>query len=128
MTVINKEYLIPASLEKVWDSLVNPITIEKWTQDKAEMSEKPKAKFSLWSGEIHGKNLKIVKNKTLVQEWYGGDWEKPSKVTFSFSKKGTSTLVKLKHEDVPIEEVKEFDKGWDTFYFNPIKDMLENWE
>lgn len=128
MKTINKEYLLNIPIDKIWDALTNPKTIQVWTNDKAIMSEKPKDKFELWAGEIHGKNLKVVKNKTLVQEWFSKGWERPSKVTFNFSKKGKSTLVKLKHEDVPIEELEEFEKGWDTYYFNPIKDMFENWK
>ena len=48
MKVIKQEYHIWAPLERVWDALVNPKTIEKWGAGKAEMSDKEEKKFSLW--------------------------------------------------------------------------------
>ena len=52
------------------------------------MSEKEGAVFSLWGRDIHGKNVLVKPEKELVQEWFAGDWEKPSIVNFSFSRQG----------------------------------------
>lgn len=89
------------------------------------MDDRESTNFSLWGGDIHGKNLKVVKNKELVQEWYGGDWEKPSKVTFTLTQKGDITEINLLHEDVPDEEAKDIDDGWKTYYLGPLKKLVE---
>jgi activator of HSP90 ATPase len=81
--------------------------------------------FTLWDGDIHGKNIKVVPNKKLVQEWFSGDWEKSSIVTFTLIKKGNKTELNLLHEDVPNEEIKDISDGWKTYYLGPLKQLLE---
>ena len=96
-----------APLDKVWDALVNPKTIEKWSRldssaehptgsrevlqkeatslggaGPAKMSSKNGFSFSLWGGDIWGKNIKVTPKKELIQEWFAGKWPKPSIVTF----------------------------------------------
>jgi activator of HSP90 ATPase len=125
MKPIKQTYIIKAPIEKVWDALVNAKTIEKWGGGPAKMQSTQMSQFSLWGGDIHGKNTKVVKNKKLVQEWYGGDWEKPSKVVFELSQKDGKTTVKLTHTNLPEGEEKEFEKGWKEYYLGPLKKLLE---
>ena len=126
MKVIKKEYHIWAPLERVWDALVNPKTIEKWGAGKAEMSDKEEKKFSLWDGEIHGTNLKVDPQKRLVQEWYSSDDPKhATKATFTLTHKDDCTALFLKHEGVREKNYDSIDKGWDEYYLGPIKKLLE---
>lgn len=126
MKTIKQTYLISSSIDSVWDSLVNPKTIEKWGGGPAKMSGKEGATFSLWGGDVHGKNIMVVPGKKLVQEWFGGDWEKPSIVTFNLSEENGKTKLHLLHENVPDEEEKDIDKGWKIYYLGPIKKLLEH--
>jgi len=122
---IKKKYLINASSEKVWESLVNPRIIEAWGAGPVEMSDRENFKFKLWGGDIHGENIKVMKNKKLAQDWYGGDWTEPSKATFTLTKKGDKTLLELIHENVPGKEAKDINSGWDDYYLGPMKKYLE---
>ena len=126
MKTIKKKYLIKASIEKVWESLVSPKIIERWGAGPAEMSDKENAEFKLWGGDIHGKNTKVIVNRMLVQDWYGGNWEKPSQAIFTLESLGVNTQLSLLHENVPDKEAKDIDKGWDDYYLGPIKEYLEN--
>lgn len=125
MKKITKKYLINAPVEKVWESLIDPKIIEKWGAGPAEMSEEIGFNFKLWGGDVHGKNTKVVKNKVLVQDWYGGEWNEPSKAIFTLTKKGEGTLLEFVNENVPDEEAKNIDSGWDDYYLGPIRDYLE---
>lgn len=125
MSVIKKKYLINAPVEKVWESLVNPKIIDKWGAGPAEMSDEIGFNFKLWGGDVFGKNKEVVKNKKLVQDWYGGNWEKPSKVIFTLTKKNKETLLELIQTNVPDKEFEDINHGWDLYYLRPIKEYLE---
>lgn len=117
---------INASAEKVWDALVNPRTIIKWSSSDAKMSDKENVDFSLWNGDIWGTNLKVIENKLLIQYWYSGKWDKPSKVEFSLTCVNDITTLKLKHDDIPDNEFNDIKAGWDEYYLGPLKLLLES--
>ena len=129
MEYIEQRYLIKASPEKVWDALTNPTTIAKWGGGPAKMSGEVGFEFSLWGGEVYGKNLEIEDlpndGKKLVQEWYGGEWEYPSIVTIQIISDDHTTEVTLIHTDLPKDEIEDFNEGWRDYYFGPIKKLLE---
>lgn len=123
--VKNYETTVPKS--RVWQALVDPALIEQWGGGPdAVMSEKVGASFKLWDGSIWGKNIEVQPEKKLVQEWYGGEWAKPSIVTFELSEVEGKTLVKLTHQDVPDNEADSFDGGWDDFYMGPLLDSIQD--
>jgi len=122
---IKQTYLINAPVEKVWEALVDPKIIEKWGAGPAVMSSQEAFEFSLWGGDIHGKNTKVVNKKQLIQEWYEKRWEEPSRVTFNLSSKDNKTKVELIHEQVPDSRLKDIDEGWKDYYLGPIKKLLE---
>ena len=126
MKSLKQSYEISASLERVWDALTNPETIEKWGAGPAKMSDKNDEHFTLWGGDIWGTNLVVTPNEKLVQEWYSGDWAEPSKVTFQLREKKGKTKVTLLHENIPDEEFKDIEKGWGDYYLGPLKELLES--
>ena len=123
--MIRQKYTINAPIEKVWEAIVTPEIINKWGAGPAKMDGKPGSEFTLWGGDIWGKNLEVVKGKKLIQEWFGGNWDKPSKLTIILSEDSSSTLVDLIHEGVPKDEEADFADGWKTYYFGEIKKLLE---
>lgn len=114
-----------APLGSVWQALVDPKVIDKWGGGKAKMSGSDGFNFSLWSGDVHGKNIKVVKEQELSQEWISGDWKEPSIATFKLSHKDGCTTLHLTNSNVPDEEADDIDKGWDDYYLGRIKDLLE---
>ena len=125
MKTIQKSYVIMAPVAFVWKAFVDPHEIDAWGGGPAVMDDNEGTAFSLWGGDIHGKNIEVVINKKLVQEWYGGDWLEASRVTFIFNSEGNKTQVSLLHENVPDAEVKDIDSGWDDYYLGQIKAHLE---
>jgi activator of HSP90 ATPase len=123
--VIRQSYIIHAPATKVWQALVDPKLIAKWTTGAVTMNDKVGTKFKLWGGDIWGKNLEVRKNKQLVQEWYGGDWERPSIVTISLTYENKRTYIDMLQEDVPEEERDKINKAWKEFYFYPLTAFIE---
>lgn len=60
MKTIKQTYLIKASLQDVWQALIDPVIIAKWGGGPAQMNDKVGTEFTLWGGEIYGKNIILV--------------------------------------------------------------------
>jgi activator of HSP90 ATPase len=125
-TIIKQTYEIKAPIKEVWRALTDEEIIQEWGGSPVKMDDKVGTEFEFWGGDIWGKNLEVESGKKLVQEWFGGDWKEPSKVTFVLSEKDGVTTVELTHENLPDEEVDNFDDGWKEYYMGPIKELLEN--
>ena len=126
MKSLKQEYKIESSLESVWDALVNPRTIVKWGGGPAKMDNKKGFKFSLWGGDIHGENIRVVQNKILEQKWMAGKWDNYSQVKFELSFKNGVTKIVLTHKDIPDEEFIEIKEGWQLYYVGEVKKLLES--
>ena len=126
MKAIRQTYHIKAPITEVWKALTDTKYIDGWGGGPAKMSDKVGSQFSLWGGDIHGKNIKVIANKKLVQEWFGGKWDKPSIATFALSSKNDQTTIEFTHVDVPESEYKDIEQGWKDYYLGPLKDYLES--
>ena len=125
MKTYTQNYFIKATPEEIYTALTNPFTIELWTGQPAVMEEKEGIEFSLWNGDIVGKNLEFEKNRKIVQEWYFGDQENPSIVTILLIKTKKGAKVKLTHENIPDIAYENMKMGWDDFYFGNLKRFFE---
>lgn len=121
-----KNYKIDCEPEDVYTALTNPFTIELWTGCPAEMSEEPGSEFSLWEGDIVGRNISFEPNKRIVQEWYFGEQEVPSIVTISIHREGAKTKVYVVHENIPADDYDAICEGWDEAYIGSIMEFFES--
>ncbi len=125
MKKIQQTYHIRAPISKVWLALVDQKVIDAWGGGPAKMDARVGAKFALWGGDIHGTNTRAVREKMLVQDWYGGDWPEPSRVKFTLQSEEHGTKVILVHDGIPDDEVDAIRAGWRDYYLGPMKEYLE---
>jgi len=123
---IKQTYKINAPAKKVWQALIDHKEIDYWGAGPATMDDKVGTEFSLWNGDIHGKNIEVVDGKKLVQEWFGGDWDEPSIATFTLSEKDGRTTIELHQTNVPDSDFDDIADGWKQYYLGPIKEYLEH--
>jgi len=120
MKTFKKTFRINAEPSDVYSALTNPYTIELWSGYKAEMSTEPGSEFSLWEGDIEGKNIEFVQDRKLVQEWYFGEQTEKSIVTISiFPDKHNSSLT-VEHTNIPDDEYDNIAEGWREYYIGAI--------
>lgn len=120
MKTIKQTHIINATPGEVFQALTNPLTIELWSGFPADMQAVENTEFSIFDGDISGRNLKIVPDQQLVQEWYFGDTNEQSVVTISLFPAKDRTRAELVHTNVPDEVYEEFREGWKDFYFGAI--------
>ncbi len=118
-----KYYIIPASPGELYLALTNPLTIQLWSGEPAEMSTEPGSEFSLWEGSIVGRNLEFQKDSKIVQEWYFGEQEETSVVTIKLHPHEKGTSVELRHTNIPDSDCEDITNGWDEMYFGALQDF-----
>lgn len=119
-----KYYLLPAAPEEVFLALTNPISIEIWTGEQAEMAAIPGSDFSLWDGSIQGKNLEFEEGKKIVQQWYFGDQAEESIVTIKLYPDKQGTSAELRHTNIPDDDYNDIVEGWTTAYFGSLEEFF----
>lgn len=120
MKTFKKTFRINAEPSDVFSALTNPYTIELWSGYPAVMSQEPGSEFSLWEGDITGKNIEIIQNKKLMQEWYFGDQEEHSMVTITIAPDRENSSVTVEHTNIPDEDFNDIAEGWREYYIGAI--------
>jgi activator of HSP90 ATPase len=120
MKTFKKIFRVNAEPSDVYSALTNPYTIELWSGYSAVMSEVPGSEFSLWEGDITGKNIEFVKDRKVVQEWYFGDQPEKSVVTILIQPDRENSVVTVEHSNIPDEDFADIAEGWREYYIGAI--------
>lgn len=127
MKDFKKYYIIPATPTEVYMALTNPVTMELWTGEEAEMSTVPGSEFSMWEGSIVGKNLEFEPDKRIVQQWYFEGQPEESIVTIKLHPDKAGTSVELRHTNIPDADYEDMVDGWNNNYFGALADFYEGY-
>jgi activator of HSP90 ATPase len=90
---------------------------------KVKISAKEGAEFTLFNGNVTGKNLRIVPNQMIVQSWRGNVWKTndlDSILTIVFKDITSGCRLYMVHACTPVQ----FDEQWEGLYWKPIKNFL----
>lgn len=125
MKELRKYYRIKGTPEEIYAALVNPFSITLWTGSEAVMKEEEGSEFSLFDGDIVGKNLRFEKNRFIEQEWYFGEQDEKSMVSITLRPDRHFTRIELHHTNIPDEAFEDMAYGWDSYYFGALKEFFE---
>ena len=127
MKKITQTMIFKAPVHDVYELLMDSKKHSAFTGEKAVMSRKAKGRFTAYGKYISGKNIIIVKDRKIVQDWRASDWPRGtfSRITFDFAKSGNSTKMKFTQEGVPQDQFEDVKQGWKEFYWGPMKDYLK---
>lgn len=120
MKTFKKTFKINAEPSDIYSAITNPYTIELWSGYPAKMSTEPGSEFSLWEGDITGRNIEFIQDKKVVQEWYFGEQTEKSIVTISIMPAGENSEVTVEHSNIPDEEFSNIAEGWREYYIGAI--------
>jgi activator of HSP90 ATPase len=121
-----KKYIkLPVPPEEVYLALTRPTSIQLWTGAAVEFEEKPEAEFSLWDGDIVGKNLEFEYGKKIVQQWYFGEDNEPSIVTIKLHEDKAGTSMEFNQTNIPDEDFEDFTEGLNGYFFAGLQEFFE---
>ncbi len=122
---IRHNVLIPlSSPEAVYRAFLSSKEHTAFTGSEAKCSARVGGTFTAWNKYISGKNIKLVKDKMIVQEWKTSEWPEgyeASILKISLKKEGEGTQVSMIQSRVPASQVGQYDKGWYESYWEPLK-------
>lgn len=128
LRTIRQTVVLPGTPQEVYDALMTTKGHKAFTGADARISPRVGGKFMAWGGYIHGTNLKLSPDKSIVQTWMPSDPRWPeghlSKVRFSLTKTSRGTRVRFTHSSVPSEHVGHLAPGWKKSYWDPLRKYL----
>ncbi len=125
---IKQKISFKTSAHEVYEALMDSRKHAKFTGGAAIISRRIGGKFSVFDGYATGQNIEIIKDKKIVQTWRASDWDEEdnSEVTFLLIPTKTGCTLEFKQKKVPIKHCTSIKNGWRDYYWNPMKEMLEN--
>ena len=124
MRDFKKYFHLEASPADLYNALTNPAMIEIWTGEPCVMSTEPGSEFSLWDGEIVGRNIGFIPDQKIVQSWYF-DEESDSIVTIKLHPDKKGTNVEVHQTNIPDEAFDNIAEGWESDYFGSLKELFD---
>ena len=124
-----QEIIIKSTPHEIYEAFMDSKKHSKYTEGKAKVSREVGGSFSVFEGAINGENVELVQDKKIVQTWRseGENWPKGyySTITFIFEPVDQGTLIKFTHVDIPEGAYESVKEGWETYYWKPLKEMIE---
>ncbi len=124
---IEQEVVLDGIPSVIYSLLTDEKKHAAFTGAPAKIAARSGGKFSVWDGYITGKNISLIKDKKIVQEWHASDMPEGhiSILTIEFIPgKNKTTILKMTHADVPATQINDFAKGWKEFYWSPMQAWL----
>jgi activator of HSP90 ATPase len=127
--IIEQEVRIKCTPHEIYEAFMDSKIHSKFTEGKAKISREIDGNFSVFEGDINGKNVKLIQDQKIVQSWRseGENWPKGyySTITLILEPIDEGTLIKFKHVDIPEGAIESVKDGWNTYYWEPLKELLE---
>jgi activator of HSP90 ATPase len=104
------------------DLHVSPRRIYEALLDAKKFSDFSGA-FSLFGGQISGRNVELVADRRIVQAWRAGSWPEGvySIARFELTTQGFGARLVFDHSGFPPKERKHLAGGRQEHYFGPLK-------
>ena len=117
--------VLPASAEEIFKAWLSSKTHSAMTGSTAVF--KKDGSFTAWDGYIEGKTLETIKNKQIVFAWRTSEFPETSadsRVAIFLDETNGKTKVTLTHSEMPEGQEEGYQKGWEEFYFRPMKEYF----
>ncbi|HRH93292.1 MAG TPA: SRPBCC domain-containing protein [Candidatus Peribacteria bacterium] len=124
---IHQLVVFHAPPEDVYEALMNSAAHAQFTGEPASISATVGGEFNAHNQHVSGTNLELDPGRKIVQRWRVVTWPSGhwSTVHFTFEPSDRGTLLRFMHQDIPSDNAKEIDIGWEERYWKPLKKYLK---
>ncbi|THD79481.1 MAG: hypothetical protein E7812_10370 [Phenylobacterium sp.] len=126
-TSLHQETVFAASPQRLYAILLDGKSFAAFTGAPAQIDPRAGGAFSLFGGQVVGRNIDLVPGRRIVQAWRAiGDWGPGvySLVRFRFEPRGPATAILLDHSGFQPGDFGHLNAGWTTHYWAPLKAYL----
>ncbi|MCJ7519890.1 MAG: SRPBCC domain-containing protein [Anaerolineaceae bacterium] len=110
--------------EKAYQDWLDSAAHSAFTGSPAEIDAVLGGKFSAWEGYIWGKTPELTPGRRIRQAWRTSEFSHDSPdsiLEVLFEPDGEGTRLTLIHTAIPDNQADEYEKGWEEFYFEPMR-------
>jgi activator of HSP90 ATPase len=115
-----------ASPERIYAALLDAKQFAAFSGLPAEIDRKEGGAFSLFGGQIVGRNVELVADQRIVQAWRPTHWAIGvySLASFALKPRGSESTLSFDHTGFPAGEFDSLDWGWHHHYWEPLRKFL----
>jgi activator of HSP90 ATPase len=129
-TSIYKTVVLPAPASTLFDMYLDPEIHGAFTGAPAKVSDEPGSPFEAFGGLLSGTMLQTVKPRLIVQSWRSVNFaedDPDSTLIINFTPlEDDEGQIDLVHLDVPEGDYQGVSGGWESRYFTPWLEYLQN--
>jgi activator of HSP90 ATPase len=126
-TSLHYQARFKVSPQRVYEALLDPKQFVAFSGMPAEIDAKEGDAFSLFGGQIVGRNIELVSNQRIVQAWRPASWSPGiySIVKFELNSNGSGSTLVLDHTAFPEGLADHLDSGWHGHYLNTLQKYFQ---
>jgi activator of HSP90 ATPase len=123
---IHHDVTFEASPKEVFAELLDADRFAAFTGAPAAIDPVEGGSFSLFGGQILGRNIELVDGERVVQAWRVAHWEPGvySLIRFELRASGAGTELGFDQWGHPTDAHDDLDAGWHTMYWEPMRSHL----
>jgi activator of HSP90 ATPase len=112
--------------QRIYEALLDSKQFAAFTGVPAEIDAKAGGAFSLFGGQILGRNVELITNQRIVQAWRPASWTPGvySIVKFELLPRDSGSTLLLDHTGFPAGLADHLDSGWHTHYLDTLQKFL----
>jgi activator of HSP90 ATPase len=120
---IHEELEFPVAPHRVYEALLDSKQFSAFSGVPAEIHRQAGGAFSLFDGQITGRNVELIPDRRIVQAWRAGSFPEGiySIVRFELQAQGAGTRMVFDHTGFPPKLRDSLASGWQEHYFAPLK-------
>jgi len=124
---IHEEVEFQVTPHRVYEALLDSKQFTAFSGVPGEIHREAGGAFSLFDGQILGRNVELVPDRRIVQAWRAASWPEGvySIARFELEGRGSGTRLVFDHTGFPAGLRDSLASGWQAHYFGPLKKYFE---
>ncbi len=122
-TAIHYDLDFKASPQRFYETILTSKQFALFSGTPATIDATEGGPFSMFDGQIVGRNVELVPNQRIVQAWRPSHWDAGvySIVRFELKPADGQTNLSFDHIGFPAGDYDHLDWGWKNHYWEPLK-------
>jgi len=116
----------PAEIYRAWLSSDGHTAM---TGSPAKVDGRIGGDFTAWDGYIWGSFLELEEHRRILQAWHTSEFPEgadDSGVEVLLEESNGGTKLTLIHTKIPEGQAESYAKGWEDFYFKPMREYFSS--
>lgn len=120
---IHEEITFPVTPHRVYEALLDSKQFSAFSGLPAKIDRAAGGTFSLFEGQITGRNVELVPDHRIVQAWRSGGFPEGvySIARFEITAQGSGARLVFDHTGFPPKLRDHLASGWQEHYWGPLK-------